>query len=191
MVLVVVALLISGTHIEESLMMQSKLVEMMLVDFRDAGELELWQPINDGVMGGLSSSALVRDEDTGAALFRGTLSLERNGGFASCRRVPTAYSLDHATTVTLRARGDGQRYRLRFRTDDRYDGIAYQATFDTTAGEWTEIQLPFAAFEPVFRGRRVLDAPRLDPSTIRQVGLMIADKQVGSFELQLDWLRGH
>ena len=41
----------------------------------------LWQPINDQVMGGLSSSGF-RLDAAGWAVFEGTVSLQNNGGFA-------------------------------------------------------------------------------------------------------------
>jgi hypothetical protein len=36
---------------------------------------------------------------------------------------------------------------------------------------------------PTFRGRVVATAPPLDPGRVRQVGLMIADRQAGAFRL--------
>lgn len=45
---------------------------------------QLWQAINDGVMGGVSVSRL-RFDSTGYAVFEGVVSLENNGGFASVR----------------------------------------------------------------------------------------------------------
>ena len=52
-----------------------------------AGE---WIIVNDGVMGGLSSSRFT-DSDSSFATFNGELSLENNGGFASVRALtPTS-----------------------------------------------------------------------------------------------------
>ena len=50
---------------------------------------------------------------------------------------------------------------------------------------WTTIRLPLAEFRPGFRGRAVPDAPPLDPARVRQVGLMIADRQAGPFALAI------
>ena len=47
-----------------------------------------WQIVNDGVMGGISSSRMV--EADGVLNFEGELSLENNGGFASARRLVDA-----------------------------------------------------------------------------------------------------
>jgi hypothetical protein len=40
-------------------------------------------------------------------------------------------------------------------------------------------------FRASFRGREVTDAPPLALARIRQVGLMIAARQAGAFELQI------
>jgi hypothetical protein len=42
-----------------------------------------------------------------------------------------------------------------------------------------------SAFTATFRGRPVPDAPRLDPARVRQVGFMIADRQIGDFSLKV------
>ena len=143
--------------------------------------LEPWQAINDGVMGGVSAGRMVAAEQ--GLRFEGVLSLENNGGFASVRR-----SIDHdlpgAGAVRLQVRGDGRTYQFRLRQDDRWDGIAWRAEF-TTTGERQTVELPFAQFVPVFRGRRVPDAGPVVPGRIRQIGFMLADRTAGPFALDI------
>jgi monofunctional biosynthetic peptidoglycan transglycosylase len=67
---------------------------------------------------------------------------------------------------TLRVRGDGRSYQLRFRMNGSRDGVAYGAEFETKAGEWTEVSIPFAQFQPTWRGYRPRGAAPLDPSRI-------------------------
>lgn len=43
----------------------------------------------------------------------------------------------------------------------------------------------FAAFEPVFRGRRLGGHPDLDSSAIMTIGLLISDRQQGRFQLDV------
>lgn len=141
-----------------------------------------WQAINDGVMGGVSVSRM-RFDLAGHAVFEGDVSLENNGGFASVR----APQLDLGGTDTvaygLAAWGDGHTYKLNLRTDSGFDGVNYQAVFTPAPGLWTQTVLPVGAFEPSFRGRFVQGAPALQPASVRQVGLMISDKQAGEFRL--------
>lgn len=158
----------------------------LLVDF-GSPEIEPWQAVNDVVMGGISRSGLTRTGD-GTVVFAGDVSLENNGGFASVRTSIGKTDLSSYGGMVVRARGDGKRYRLRLRTDDRFDGIAYQANFDTVLDEWREVRLPFESFAPIYRGRTPRNAPPLDTGKISQIGLMIADKQEGRFRLEIAWI---
>lgn len=47
-------------------------------------------------------------------------------------------------------------------------------SFDTKAGEWQTIQLPFSEFIPVFRARTQRDGGRIDPFAIHSVQLMLS-----------------
>jgi monofunctional biosynthetic peptidoglycan transglycosylase len=158
---------------------------MVIFDF--AAEAEIWPSIDDGVMGGLSTSAMVIEG--GVASFRGEVSFANNGGFASVRSRPQPRDLSALDGLLLRVRGDGRRYGFRLRTDAAFDGVSYQAELAPLAGEWVEVALPFTAFEPVYRGRRVADHPPLDPARVTTFGLIIA-RQEGPFRLDLAWIRG-
>ena len=147
-----------------------------------------WRVVNDGVMGGLSQSRIEATPD-GAGMFAGRLSLENNGGFASVRADVGPLDLSPFDGLAVRVRGDGRQYRLRLRTDERFDGVAYQATFDTEDGGWQTIEIPFSTFAPTYRGRTLTDVPPLDPGRIRQLGFMIAEKQAGEFQLVIEWVR--
>jgi hypothetical protein len=61
--------------------------------------------------------------------------------------------------------------------------VNYQAAFEPPRDQWTTVRLPVSAFRPTFRGRVVATAPPLDPGRVRQIGLMIADRQTGPFFL--------
>lgn len=157
-----------------------------LIDFRDAGEANRWRAINDAVMDGVSRGGLTVEDGTG--VFSGETSLENNGGFASVRRDPEAFDLARQAGMALRVRGDGRTYQLRLYTDQLPRGAAYRAEFQPTADQWQRITLPWHAFEPMFRGRRLGEVAPLDPARIDQVGLMIVDRQAGPFRLEVAWL---
>ena len=158
-----------------------------IVDFAQPEEVR-WTIVNDGVMGGLSSSDLELT-DSGTALFSGFVSLDNNGGFASIRGTFQSMDLSEYEGVKLRVRGDGRVYQLRFRMDDGVDGVAYMAEFETRQGEWMEHEIPFESFMPRFRGRVPRGSGPLDPSQIRQVGFLIGDKKEGPFQLEIAWVR--
>jgi monofunctional biosynthetic peptidoglycan transglycosylase len=158
-----------------------------LMNFDDGPEEARWIAVNDGVMGGRSSGG---PRVAGGQLeFTGELSLANNGGFSSVRSVGRDFDLSDASNVVLRVRGDGRRYQLRLATDARYRGlsVSYGAEFETTAGEWIEVRVPLVSLTPTLRGE-ALQGPPIDPSQIREIGLLIGDKREGAFALAVDWI---
>lgn len=153
-----------------------------LFHFESPESVADWSAIDDRVMGGVSRSSL-RHDPGGYAVFEGIVSLKHNGGFASVRSRPLALGVVAAVCYVLEVRGDGKRYKLNLRTEDSFDGVNYQTAIAAHAGVWTVVRLPLSVFSPTFRGRTVSAAPPLDPARVRQLGLMIADRQAGAFAL--------
>ncbi|MEI7446240.1 MAG: CIA30 family protein [Burkholderiales bacterium] len=143
-----------------------------------------WAAIDDRVMGGVSLSRM-RFDPAGHACFEGTVSLDRGGGFASVRAAALALGAPDTRAWRLEVRGDGRRYRLSLFTVDAFDASSFQAEFEPPAGRWATVELPLGAFEARLRGRSVPGAPPLDPAKVRQVGLLVGDRQAGAFVLAL------
>ncbi|SHJ63970.1 Complex I intermediate-associated protein 30 (CIA30) [Rubritalea squalenifaciens DSM 18772] len=149
-----------------------------------------WRVVDDGVMGGLSQGKMEVSKD-GVLRFSGTLSLENNGGFSSLRTGNIPLDLSAADGVVLRVKGDERTYQLRFNTDARFRGsaaVSFSAEFATVKGEWTEVRVSFEKFRGSFRGMR-LDQEKFDPAKIERMGLLLADKKAGPFELFVDWVK--
>ena len=164
--------------------------EKPMYEFKNADEIDSWLIINDGVMGGLSKSEIVLS-DNNTAIFKGSVSLENNGGFASTRTVPRSYDLNGYDGVRLRVKGDGKSYQFRARIDDRFDGVSYRYSFETEQDKWMIIEIPFDQCEPVFRGR-VLDGVKpLVSEDIQQLGFLIATKKADTFQLEIDWISAY
>ena len=155
-----------------------------LFDFTDPGAASAWHAIDDRVMGGVSRSTL-RHDPAGHAVFEGNVSLEQNGGFASVRSKAGDRGLPGAQSCLIELRGDNKQFKLSLLTDDGFDSLNYQASFTPKGADWQTLHLPLADFRASFRGREVPDAPPLDPARVRQVGLMIAARQAGLFELHI------
>jgi monofunctional biosynthetic peptidoglycan transglycosylase len=51
--------------------------------------------------------------------------------------------------------------------------------------EWQQIDIAWKEFDPVFRGRMVPQAGPVVPSAIQQIGFLLADKEAGPFELEI------
>jgi NADH dehydrogenase [ubiquinone] 1 alpha subcomplex assembly factor 1 len=160
----------------------------MVIDFSQPDARVSWQIINDGVMGGISRGEMAFTEG-GRGLFRGVLSLENNGGFASVRQSGRSHDLSGYDGLQLQVIGDGRSYQLRLKTDNRYDGVSYRYRFTTEPGKPVTVSAPFTEFEPVFRGRVVPGAPPLDPAKIEQIGFLIADQKDGPFRLEIAWIQ--
>ena len=143
-----------------------------------------WQPMNDRVMGGVSSSQM-RFDRAGHAVFEGDVSLLNNGGFSSVRAPLLKLGASGTVAYRITAWGDGHTYKLSLRTDSGFEALSYQAIFTPAKGHWSEAVLTLAEFVPTFRGKAVPDAPHLQPALVTQLGLMISDRQAGPFRLLL------
>ncbi|MDB4734612.1 CIA30 family protein [Akkermansiaceae bacterium] len=148
-----------------------------------------WRVVDDGVMGGLSKGNF-GVSDGGILTFKGTLSLENNGGFSSIRTEKVKMDLSGADGLLVRVRGDGRTYQMRFGTDARFRGmeISFMAEFKTSKGEWVEVKIPYDQFKGSFRGMKLKDEV-FDPSKVSRLGLLLADKNPGAFEINVDWIR--
>jgi hypothetical protein len=169
------------------LAMNTHAADKIVFDFQTATNTAAWQVVNDDVMGGVSTSHFRLTN--GLAVFRGELSLENNGGFASVRSLPARHDLGGCDAFVIRVRGDGRAYKFTARTERSFDNAIYQTVITTKKGEWEEHRLPLGQFVPTFRGRVRSDEPPLDPAKVTSVGFLIADKQPGPFLLEIDWVK--
>lgn len=158
-----------------------------LMSFEDGADEPRWVAVNDGVMGGRSQGG--PEVARGLLRFSGVLSLENNGGFSSARTLVRDFDFSGADALVLRVRGDGRRYQLRLATDASYRGItvSWGSEFPTVAGQWTEVRVPLAELRPSVRGV-ALQGPPMDPSRVRELGLLLGDKREGPFQLEVDWI---
>lgn len=154
-----------------------------VLDFADHRAMQGFRVVNDGVMGGVSTSRLSHEGD--ALRFEGEVSLENNGGFASFRG--PVRMLAGATALIVTVRGDGQRYKLTLKLDDSGSTPQYQASF-VAPPEWTTVRFVAGDFRASFRGRAVA-APPLVLGEVRALGVLISDRQAGPFRLELRVVR--
>lgn len=148
-----------------------------------------WQTVLDGVMGGLSTGRIAEGEG-GTLRFSGELSLENNGGFSQIRTSVPQGTFSGTTGLLLRVKGDGRTYQCDIRSSRlRLMAGGYQSTFQTKAGEWMEVEIPFDQCIANSFGQRLRNAPELDPASIESVGITLADKKEGPFAIDVDWIR--
>ena len=159
----------------------------LLLNFRDINDSGRWMVVNDGVMGGVSRSTVNLHND-GYLIFAGNVSTDYGGGFASIRTDYKNWGIGKHEGLILRVKGDGKTYQFRCRLGNNMNQIAYRHYFQTNNDEWQEIILPFKEFLPTYRGRVLNNFAVLDPNQIKHLGVMISDKQVGDFKLEIDWI---
>ncbi len=162
---------------------------ILITDFsQEPGSLE-WFVVNDDVMGGMSSGGFELND--GYLVFSGSTNT-LGGGFSSIRSRGPQMDLSEFSGIRLRVRGDGRQYSWQLRTNARYRGreLGFWNEFETTAGQWREIDLPFADFVPKFRGNK-LDVAPPDPAHIRGLGLMISDGKDGPFAIAVDAVQAY
>lgn len=159
--------------------------QILVTDFSNLAGQQ-WNVVNDGVMGGLSSSHLQINKD-GNAVFLGHVSLKNNGGFASVKN-SEPLNLEGADTIRLHVKGDGKKYsfRLRTKSGNEPNYWVYEIRFGTRENQWEMIDLMLNELKAVFRGRPQPDAPPADLSSIIEYGFLISDQQEGDFRLEID-----
>src|SRR4051812_17301149 len=94
-----------------------------------------WHSADDTLMGGASQS---RFDATGEnpGLFLGSVSLERNGGFASVRSPQFAITLPRPLGLQFHVRGDGHIYSVCLHCAGLQPGTSYRCRFQPAAYEW-------------------------------------------------------
>jgi NADH dehydrogenase [ubiquinone] 1 alpha subcomplex assembly factor 1 len=160
----------------------------ILFDFAKPDAAKAWQPVNDGVMGGVSEGRF-RITDRGTMEFFGTLSLENNGGFASVRSKAKKLGLEKGDTVVAKVKGDGREYTLNLYLDKPLIAFSYRATVPTKKDEWVEVKVPLDEFVATSFGRPVKDAGAVNPEEINALGFMVSDKKAGPFKLEVESIK--
>ncbi len=155
--------------------------KILLFDFNATDDWSAWEIENDVVMGGNSSSKLESSAE-GNATFKGTVSLENNGGFASVQYHFPTKDIAGSEKALIHLKGDGKTYQFRMKYDLN-DKASYIYAFKTT-GNWETIVVPLKEMEPVFRGKK-LPLPNFTADKIQEVRFLIGNKMAENFQLEI------
>ena len=159
-----------------------------LFDFTGADAAKEWQNVNDAVMGGVSEGKF-RITDKKTLEFYGTLSLERNGGFASVRTKANKLGLEKGDVLLVRIRGDGREYSMNLHVPRQLVAFSYRSMIQTKKDEWIEVRLPLDKFVATSFGRQVKDAGPVDPKEINGMGFLLGDKKAGPFKMEVESIK--
>lgn len=165
-----------------TLFMITSFQPLSIFNFTTTADISQWRIVNDGVMGGLSRGSFSLTSE-GYGLFKGTVSLDNNGGFTSVRYRFAPLTTNKDSKIKLRLKGDGKEYQFRIKDDSR-QYYSYITTF-STSGEWQDIEIPLSQMVPSFRGR-TLNIPNFSENQIEEIVFLIANKKEERFELLLD-----
>lgn len=161
----------------------------LVFDFGPGKDFGRWTIINDGVMGGLSQSEARLDGD--AVLFSGTVSLKNNGGFVSLRSAMGNYDLSGYTHFEIRFKSDTNRkFELLIEQETPFYLPKFRSKFGGKTQDWKTLIIPLEELEISRMGNTLQQG--IDTQTlkgIQRIGVILADKQEGSFQLWIDYLK--
>lgn len=155
---------------------------IQMINFSQSSKLNNWRIMNDVVMGGVSKSDLVINQQ-GHVKFSGEISLDFNGGFASFRSYNQTFDVKGFSKILVHLKGDKKKYQIRIK-ENNSDYFSYVNTFESS-GKWETIELSLVDFMPSYRGR-ILNLANFSGNKIDQIGVLIGNKKNEEFELIID-----
>ncbi|MCR9249323.1 MAG: CIA30 family protein [bacterium] len=147
-----------------------------------------WFSLNDTVMGGKSKGNTRYKEDV--LLFTGDVSFENNGGFASVRSENMVLDLSDYEQVSIRYRCKNQSLSLNFNYYNQWYLPNYKLVLPESNMEWKEISVYLDELKEYQIGRptgNYISKDRLQ--RIIRLAFMTYDKQEGSFEAEIDYIK--
>ena len=157
------------------------------IDFGKGKSGDNWLIINDDVMGGRSSSSFELQENS--LIFKGNVSLENNGGFASLRSPFGKVDLSNYKTVTIRYKGSQRGFAFTLENERAYYRPNFKKMFLPKSTDWETVTLTLSDFEAYSFGRNIGYnlTPKIQEDIIR-MGIILNDKKSGAFELEIDFI---
>lgn len=152
----------------------------IIFEFNESSNISEWRTLNDGVMGGVSSSSF-KINNKGYGVFKGEVSTANNGGFASVR-YSSSVIVGNSESIKIHLKGDGKSYQFRIKASAS-NFESYITTFKTS-GKWQTIEVKLSDLYPSFRGRKI-DKPNFDESKFEEMSFLISNNKNETFELLL------
>ncbi len=162
---------------------QSRVVP--LFDFSPEKQSGSWYVVADRVTGGGSTGSFGEGRGKYAS-FSGVVVAGKSDGWVSVWSHDEKMDLSRFTGLLLRVRGDGRTYRVALKMSRGVDAIQYMGRVTPPRSGWSLVHIRFNDLIPMFRGAILNDAPLFQPRQACAVGLMIADRQEGPFELLIE-----
>lgn len=164
------------------------ITDLILLNSALMSKEDRWLIVNDNVMGGRSSSVSALIEN-GVILFEGNISLENNGGFASLRSPIRDYNFMDYSGIEIKIKGDGKIYSISMKETSYFTGLFFTSAFNSMKNEWLVVKLPFSEFKPKYFGRELDSDEKIQLNKIKEIALLIGDKQEGNFRVEIEYIK--
>ena len=136
----------------------------------DPNKSRNWSFFTDGVMGGVSQGKAFFGKSGSDNFVRieGNVSTDNNGGFIQIRHSLTKSLDDDIRSISLKVRGNGERYYVFIRTSSTLlPWQFYNASFQTSKN-WSVVKLNLDAFQPSSSFLR----KTIKSSSIKSIGIV-------------------
>ena len=70
-----------------------------------------------------------------------------------------------------------------------FSGYFYTSSFETKKDEWIVVQIPFNQFKLYYFGKETNSKQKIPLSKIKEISLLIGDKQEGTFKAEIDYIK--
>lgn len=159
----------------------------MKVDFGRYKDGERWNIINDGVMGGLSEGETWTTGD--GVTFKGTVSLQNNGGFSSYKGPFNKMDLSKYKKVIVKYRSKGYTMAMTLEMDRRWFLPYYKRDLPATDWKWVKEEIAFSEFVKYSVGRKRPGAPTIEElKKMLRLGFITNEKRAGDFKIEIDYI---
>lgn len=157
------------------------------IDFGAKLAEQNWFVVNDGVMGGFSNSESELLENS--LIFKGSISLQNNGGFSSLRGPANNEDLSKFKNIEIKYRSKGQDFGLRLLEYDEYYMPYFKHLFEDTSWEWQTVQVSLRDFSQ-YRLSDITGKTMTNDnlSKIGRIGIIVSNKIEGPFEIEIDYI---
>lgn len=168
------------------LALMGNIKEQSKIDF-GAEKNNTWAVINDVVMGGRSLGKV--NFENNSMHFKGSISLENNGGFSSLKSPFSTFNLSAQKRVEIRYRSSEIPMAITMEVSRAWYETYYRHALPSTEGEWKTLKLSLNDFQGQSVGRKtgtMLGKNELE--RIIRLGFINEGKGPGEFDFEVDYL---
>lgn len=158
------------------------------IDFGDNKQSQEWYSVNDNVMGGVSTGKLTLSDSS--IVFKGKISFENNGGFASFRAPWGEYDFSKIETIEIRYRSYNLDFAFTLATDRRFYKPYYKGLLKKTNGKWIIKKLKVNALQEYILNDKTGNLLSSEKqSKVIRMGFISSEKKDEEFEIEIDYIK--